>query len=78
MEAEGITAIVLDEYLIGIDWMYSQAIGGVKVQVDEADFERAGRILQQDYSGKLEGKNVGASANEVPVLFPIGSSYRDF
>ena len=31
MEAEGISAFVLDEYLVGIDWMYSQAIAGVKV-----------------------------------------------
>ncbi len=57
LEAEGILPIVLDEYLIGINWMYSQAIGGVKLQVPEADFERALEILKEDYSKELKAIN---------------------
>jgi hypothetical protein len=65
LETEGISAILLDEYLVGIDWTYSQAIGGVKVQVTEADHERASKILQQDCSDKLKAMDIGASSEEV-------------
>ena len=61
LEAEGISSVVVDEYLIGINWMYSQTIGGVKVQVAEADYERAEKILKEDYS-----KDVDALDQEGP------------
>jgi hypothetical protein len=61
LEAEGIPSIVVDEYLAGVNWMYSQAIGGVKVQVAEADYERAEEILKEDYS-----KDVDALDQEGP------------
>jgi predicted RNA-binding Zn-ribbon protein involved in translation (DUF1610 family) len=54
LEAEGISSIVVDEYLVGINWMYSQAIGGVKLQVPEADYERAADLLKEDYAKDLE------------------------
>ena len=57
LEAEGIFTIILDEYLIGINWMYSQAIGGVKLQVPEADFERAREILKEGYSQEIDAIN---------------------
>ena len=47
LEGDGIRAFIQDEYLILLDWYYSNAIGGVKVQVPEpeaqlADYIRAG------------------------------------
>ena len=33
LEAAGIPAFVADEYTIGANWLYSNALGGVKVQV---------------------------------------------
>ena len=53
LETEDIPACVLDEHLIQIDWMYSQAIGGVKVQVPEEDFDRARAILKAEYAEEL-------------------------
>jgi hypothetical protein len=53
LEAEDIPACVLDEHLIQIDWMYSQAIGGVKVQVSGKDFDRARTILKAEYAKEL-------------------------
>ena len=50
LETEGIGATIIDEYMVGIDWTYSQAIGGVKVQVPEADFDLAIQILSLDQS----------------------------
>jgi len=45
LEAEGITAYLLDENIVSINILYSNAVGGVKVQVDEADVEAALKIV---------------------------------
>ncbi len=45
LEGEGIPAIVADENLVSINWMYSYAIGGVKVKVPENVIDRAQEIL---------------------------------
>jgi hypothetical protein len=44
LESEGIHASVIDENTSGTI-LYSPAIGGVKIQVSEADYERARKIL---------------------------------
>ena len=53
LEVEDIQAIVLDEHLVQMDWVLSQAIGGVKLQVTEEDFDRAREILGADYIDEL-------------------------
>ncbi len=53
LEVEGIHAVVLDEHLVQINWNLSQAIGGVKVQVSEADLDRAREILRVEYFEEL-------------------------
>jgi ribosomal protein S27AE len=45
LETEGIPAIVVDEYLVGVNWMYSFAIGGVKVKVPENVLDKAQEII---------------------------------
>jgi tetratricopeptide (TPR) repeat protein len=45
LEAEGIRAFVVDEELVTANWLYSGAVGGVKVKVREGDVERALDIL---------------------------------
>jgi hypothetical protein len=54
LESEGIPAVVIDEHTVQNDWLYSQAIGGVKVQVPEEDFERAVEILAEDHTAEIE------------------------
>ena len=54
LETEGIPAVVVDEHLVQINWMYSQAVGGVKLQVPEEALERAREILGKDYEKELE------------------------
>jgi hypothetical protein len=48
LEAVGIPAFVQDEHMIQLDWLYSNAIGGVRVQVGEGDFEDAREFLASD------------------------------
>jgi len=46
LEAEGITCVVSDEYLVRIDWFLSNAVGGVKLMVPVWEAERAKDILR--------------------------------
>ncbi len=48
LEGSGITAYVRDENLITLDWLYSNAVGGVKVDVADEDYERARELLDSD------------------------------
>ena len=45
--AGGVRAFIQDENLVQIDWLYSNAIGGVRVQILEQDIERAREILAE-------------------------------
>lgn len=46
LEAGGVPAYLQDENMVQTDWLYSNAIGGVRVQIHEDDADRAGEILQ--------------------------------
>ena len=45
LESEGVPAVVQDENLIRMNWLYSNAIGGVKLQVAHSHIDTANRIL---------------------------------
>src|SRR5436309_3053264 len=53
----GIQAAVSDESLIAMDWLLSNAVGGVKVQVREEDAEKAVGVLEREFgaNGELLG-----------------------
>ena len=53
LESAGIFAVILDQHLASIQWLFSNAVGGVKVKVDEADLETALAILREDRSAEL-------------------------
>jgi len=48
LEAAGIPAYVQDEHLIQMDWLYSNAIGGVRVQIADDDLQAAREFLVND------------------------------
>ena len=52
--SEGIDCVLLDENLVATDWLYANAVGGIKVQVPAADSERAVMALQRP-SADVEG-----------------------
>lgn len=45
LAAAGIRATLVDEHTVGLNWTWSNAIGGVKLIVREEDYEDAARIL---------------------------------
>ncbi len=53
LDLAGIEAAVQDQHLVSIQWLYSNAIGGVKVKVDEEDLSAAREILDQENSAAL-------------------------
>lgn len=60
LQAEGIRASLADEHLVQTDWLYSIAVGGIKLQVEPELAERARRILATDYSDAAEDPDGGA------------------
>src|SRR5690242_14994107 len=52
LEAEGIPAFLQHEHLIGMNWPWSTALGGVQVQVPELVAAEAARIEQRCRSGE--------------------------
>ena len=47
LEAQGIQGFLLDENFVQLFWYYSNAIGGVRVVVDESDEEDAATAYQE-------------------------------
>jgi hypothetical protein len=54
LDAEGIPAFVADEQTINMQWLYSNAMGGVRLQVPEQFAVQAADILAEDHSEELE------------------------
>ncbi|MGB8064280.1 MAG: DUF2007 domain-containing protein [Candidatus Sulfotelmatobacter sp.] len=47
LEAAGIEAFLFDDNMVRMDWFNANALGGVKLRVDAANVEDAGRILEE-------------------------------
>jgi hypothetical protein len=47
LESEGIQACLIDESTVATDWLISTAIGGIKLQVESMQVERAEMLLAQ-------------------------------
>ncbi len=54
LESEGITAVIADEHTIAMQWMLSDALGGVRLRVQPDDLARADAILAEDRSDLIE------------------------
>ncbi len=53
LESEGIYCFLSNKNHVGINWLYSFALGGVKVQVKTEDAEATLKILKEDQSSEL-------------------------
>lgn len=47
LEAAGIPCFLDNEYTVGVNWLYSNALGGVKLKVPEEDAEEAKAIIEE-------------------------------
>lgn len=46
LESEGVECVVSDEYLVRVNWLLSNAVGGVKLRVPEWEEQRARELLR--------------------------------
>jgi Putative prokaryotic signal transducing protein len=53
LQSRGIKAVLLDEHLISLMPVYDLGLGGVRLQVREADGKRAARVLGLEAKGSL-------------------------
>ena len=66
LEAQGIPAFVADANMVSMNWLYSNAIGGVRVQVPAEFAEQAIEIL----SSQVESIDVPAEEEDDTVTCP--------
>lgn len=45
LEGNGIAAFARDEHMVTLDWLAANAIGGIKVDVADEDYERAVAVM---------------------------------
>lgn len=57
--AEGIPAQLFDDNMVQMDWLYSIALGGIKLRVARVNEHPARLILATDYSHELDDVDVG-------------------
>ncbi|HEX4299310.1 MAG TPA: hypothetical protein VH327_00410 [Gammaproteobacteria bacterium] len=60
LSAEGIEAQLFDVNMVQMDWLYSIALGGVKLRVARGDEKAARQVLETDYSKTLEDADLGS------------------
>lgn len=63
LAAEGIEGMLFDEQMVQMDWLYSIAVGGIKLRVARSDANAALRVLETDYSQALEDVDLGKPEN---------------
>ncbi|WP_161967393.1 putative signal transducing protein [Fimbriiglobus ruber] len=72
LEAEGIRAVISNEYLVGMYWLWSNAFGGIPVQVLEEDVEQATIVLADRFDpGELSEESCEEeSTRQTPAAVP--------
>ncbi len=68
LESEGIECFLFNKHHVGVNWLYSFAIGGVIVQVREEDVKVAKQTLDKDESSYLDSKDLDFPEPEVSDL----------
>ena len=64
LESEEIECFIADENTVTMNWLYSNAIGGVKLQVKKSDSKRAIAIIQKKNEGKLTETKLDKNNND--------------
>ena len=76
LESEGIECFLTNEHTVTMNWLYSNAIGGVGVQVKAADVERANEILQAVLNPVADGSESTLSDSETDQSSDATSEIR--
>lgn len=69
LEAAGVRCFLENHHTIAINWLYSNALGGVKLLVVESDAEKAREVLQEQF-GTSEAAKVDAEESQPESACP--------
>ena len=77
LKSFGIDAAIRDEHTVTLDWFLSNAIGGVKVEVQDEDFEEAKIILEisPEEHGVISCPHCGSHEIKFRVLSLLGAMF---
>ncbi|NQT73533.1 MAG: zinc ribbon domain-containing protein [Chloroflexi bacterium] len=78
LESEGIQVFIADDYTVTMNWLYSNAISGVKLQVEEKDISRARAILYSDNSLFREDYQSSKDDSQCPRCGSLNTHYKTF
>lgn len=71
LDAAGIELVLSDQNLVGVNWEMAQAVGGVKVLVNEDDLELAREILFSDaHEQAVQEPISGTPEVQTPIVCP--------
>ena len=59
LESAGIKCMLADGNLVRMDWLLSNAIGGIRLQVDKHELEAARAILDEPIPAELDEEELG-------------------
>lgn len=76
LDAEGVPAFVKDGHTINMNWLYSNALGGVKVQVAERELEKARQILSAPFEVEVRDEGAEGCLIECPRCGNENIHYR--
>ena len=65
LAAAGIEAVIRDEHVVGVNWLYSDAVGGVKLDVESDLVQQATDVL------KPQANDRGVSDQSIAQLHPF-------
>ncbi|MEI8595831.1 putative signal transducing protein [Photobacterium sp. Hal280] len=65
LEAAGIVSHLADEHTVNVQWLYSNAMGGVRLMVAKQDAEQARSILSCDFSQAVEDSHLFSGKADV-------------
>ena len=65
LTAAGIQAVISDGEIVAMDWLISNAVGGIKVQVWEEDAERAAAVLNAKFGDEAWAASDAVSEEEL-------------
>lgn len=77
LECAGIQAFIADEHTINTQWLYSNAMGGVRLQVPESLAEQAIKVLDEDADPELL-EELGYEAIPCPNCNSLNTEYYSF
>ncbi|MBN1291058.1 MAG: DUF2007 domain-containing protein [Candidatus Latescibacteria bacterium] len=78
LESEGIECFIRDENTINVNWLYSNAIGGVKLQVRQSDSEKAKKIFSHFDEIPSHNKTDSEAQQRCPKCNSIDIRYEKF